>query len=47
MKFYKNMLNSLPYTGEIQYDSEFKGKDKPIGVATIYIDPLVKSHEKI
>ena len=39
----------VPYSGEGEYrlDYRSKDKDKPRGVATIYLDPLVKSQKKL
>ena len=42
----KNVKKSVPCTGEIQYDSEYKFKDKSVGTTTIFLDPLVKYHKE-
>ena len=36
-----------PYTVECIYELDYRSKDKPWGVATIYLDPLIKTHKKI
>ena len=40
--------NFVPYSGECEYrlDYRSKDKDKPSGVATVCLDPLVKNHKK-
>ena len=45
--FYKHAQMFVPYTSECEYQLEYRCKDKPWGVATIYHDPLYKKHKKI
>ena len=44
----KHVKKFVPYSGECQnrLDYRSKDKDKPRGVATIYLDPLFKNHKK-
>ena len=39
----------VPYSGECEYQLDYrsKDKDKPLGVATIYLPPQIKNHKKI
>ena len=37
----------VPYTSECEYRLDYRCTDKPWGVATIYLDPLIKPNEKI
>ena len=43
----KHMKIFIPYTSECIYQLDYRCKDKPWGVATIYLDPLFKNHNKI
>ena len=44
---YKHTKMFVPYTCECEYRLDYRCKDKPWGVATIYLDPLFKNHKKI
>ena len=37
----------VPYTSECEYRLDYRCKDKPYGVATIYKDPLIKHNKNI
>ena len=39
----------VPYSGECEYQLDYrsKDKDKPLGVATVYLPPQIKNHKKI
>ena len=43
------MKKIVPYSGDCEYQLEYrsKDKDKPLGVATFYLDPQVKNHKEI
>ena len=43
----KHMQIFIPYTSECIYELDYRSKDKAIGIAKIYLDPLIKTHEKI
>ena len=43
---YKHTKMFVPYTSECEYRLDYRCKDKPWGVATIYLDPLFKNHKK-
>ena len=36
----------IPYTSECIYELDYRCKDKPRGIATIYLDPLIRTHKK-
>ena len=42
-----HILIFMPYTSECIYQLDYKCKDKAIGIATIYLDPLIKTHNMI
>ena len=42
---YKHIQMFVPYTSECEYRLGFGCNDKPWGVATIYIDPLIKPNK--
>ena len=42
----KHMKIFIPYTCECIYDLDYRCEDEAWGVATIYLDPLIKSHKK-
>ena len=44
--FYKHAQMFGPYTSECEYQLDYRCKDKPWGVATIYHNPLFKNHKK-
>ena len=44
---YKHIQMFVPYTSECEYRLDYGCKVKPWGVATIYIDPLIKPNKKI
>ena len=44
---YKHGQMFVPYTSECEYQLDSRCKDKPWGVATIYLDPLFETHKKI
>ena len=44
---YKHIKMFVPYTSECEYRLDYRCKDKPWGVATIYLDPLTKPNKKI
>ena len=44
---YKHNSMFVPYTSECEYRLDCRCKDKPWGVATIYLDPLIKPNKKI
>ena len=44
---YKHMQIFVPYTSECIYELDYRCQDKPWGIATIYLDPLIKTHKKI
>ena len=44
---YKHMQIFIPYTSECVYELDYRCKDKPWGIATIYLDPLIRTHKKI
>ena len=37
----------IPYTIKCEYQLDYRCRDKPWGVATIYLDPLFKNLETI
>ena len=39
--FYKHAKMFVPYTSECEYQLDYRAKDKPYGVANIYLDPLI------
>ena len=41
---YNHAQMFIPYTSECEYQLDYTYKDKPWGVATIYLDPLFKNH---
>ena len=43
---YNHAQMFIPYTSECEYQLDYTYKDKPWGVATIYLDPLFKNHKK-
>ena len=43
---YKHMQIFIPYTSECIYQLDYRCKGKPWGIATIYLDPLIKTHKK-
>ena len=44
---YNHMKIFIPYTAECIYELDYRCRDKPWGIATIYLDPLIKTHKKI
>ena len=44
---YEHRKVFLPYSAECEYELGFRAKDKPLGLATIFYPPQVKSHNKI
>ena len=44
---YKHMQIFIPYTCVCIYELDYRCLDKTWGIATIYLDPLIKTHEKI
>ena len=44
---YKHIKMFVPYTSECEYCLDYRCKDKPWGVASIYLDPLIKPNKKI
>ena len=44
---YKHAKMFVPYTSDCEYRLDFRCKDKLWGVATIYLNPLIKNHKKI
>ena len=43
---YNHAQMFIPYTSECEYLLDYRRKDKPWGVASIYLDPLFKNHKK-
>ena len=45
----EHVKNFVPYTGECEYQLDYRSKDKykPWGVATIYHPPLNMDHKKL
>ena len=43
---YEHTQMFVPYTSECEYRLDYRCNDKPYGVATIYIDPLIKPNKK-
>ena len=45
----KHVKKFVPYSGECEYRLDFRNiyKNKPWGVATIYLDPLIRNHKEI
>ena len=37
----------VPHTAECEYRLDYRCENKPYGVATFYLDPLIKSNKKI
>ena len=46
-KLVEHMKTFLPYSAEYESQVDFRAKDKPIGVASIYYPRQVKNHNKI
>ena len=44
---YKHVKMFAPDTSECEYQLDYRAKDKPYGVASIYIDPFIKPNKKI
>ena len=44
--FYKHAKMFVPYTSECEYQLDYRAKDKPYGVANIYLDPLIKKNQR-
>ena len=44
---FKQMQIFVPYTSECIHQLDSRCKDKPWGIATIYLNPSIKSHKKI
>ena len=44
---YKHIQIIIPYTSECINQLDYRCKDKPWGLATIYLDPLIRTHKKI
>ena len=44
---YKHAQMFVPYTSECEYRLDYRCKDKPWGVASICLDPLMTSNKKI
>ena len=44
---YKHIQMFIPYVSECEYRLDYRCKDKLLGVAGIYIDPLIKPNKKI
>ena len=44
---YNHTKRFVPYTSECEYRLDYRCKDKPWSVATIYLDPLFKNHKQI
>ena len=43
---YKHAQMFVPYTSECEYRLDYRCKDKAWGVASIYLDPLIKPNKK-
>ena len=44
---YEHMQIFIPDTSECIYQLEYRCKEKPWGIATIYLDPLIKTYKRI